>query len=211
MKPNYLTQLERSKRVLTPQRQEILVGCILGDVVVTKVKRGINPLIKFEQSLVHQKYLEHLYSLFNPYCASGPKIETRGPNKITGNVYSSIYFITRSLPCFRELFELFYPDGQKIVPLNIGALLTALSLAYWISDDGSFDQRDHCVDLHTEGFTLADVNLLIKTLNDKWDLKCTINKSGKGHKIRIPRKSLPILKDLLKDIMPPMMMHKIGL
>ena len=31
-----------------------------------------------------------------------------------------------------------YSEGKKIVPLNIGELLTALGLCYWICDDGSF-------------------------------------------------------------------------
>jgi hypothetical protein len=48
--------------------------------------------------------------------------------------------------------------------------------------------------------------------NEKWDFKCYINKTNNGgYKIVIPRKSLPILQHLLKDIVPSMMKHKIGL
>ena len=106
---------------------------------------------------------------------------------------------------------LFYPLGKKEVPLNIAELLTPLSLAFWICDDGDFHKINHSVRLNTQGFTLAEVELLAKTLNDKWNLKCTLNKDKGKFVIRIPKSSLPILQSLLKDIMPPMMLHKIGL
>lgn len=109
------------------------------------------------------------------------------------------------------VYELFYVGGKKIVPTNISSLLTPLGLAYWISDDGSLNKRQGSVVLNTQGFTREDVELLATTLNDKWDLKCTINKERNGFIIRIPKKSLPILHGLLKDIMPSMMLYKIGL
>jgi hypothetical protein len=34
-----------------------------------------------------------------------------------------------SLPCLNELNQLFYPEGKKVVPLNIGDLLTPAGLA----------------------------------------------------------------------------------
>lgn len=90
-------------------------------------------------------------------------------------------------------------------------MLTVLALVYWICDDGSFDKSKQRVILNTQSFTLAEVNLLAKTLNDKWGLECTISKSKDGFVIVITRKSLPILQSLLKDIMPGMMLYKIGL
>ena len=116
------------------------------------------------------------------------------------------------MPCFNELYESFYPEGKKIVPLNIAELLTLLGLAYWISDDGYFHKRDQVVILCTESFTLEEVTLLANTLNAKWDLECYINKTNNGGgRIIIPANSVPILQALLKDIMPPMMLYKIGL
>ena len=59
--------------------------------------------------------------------------------------------------------------------------------------------------------SLKEVELLVKVLTDKFNLKCTINRNKNGFIIRISSKSLPILQALLKDIMPPMMLYKIGL
>ena len=99
---------------------------------------GVRSLKKIGEGIIHEDYLMHLYGLFSAYCGKAPIIKIRPPNKITGKSAKSIYFNTFSLPCFVELGNLFYPDGKKIIPLNIGDLLTPLSLAYWICDDGCF-------------------------------------------------------------------------
>jgi hypothetical protein len=208
-----LSKGEKETFSVSPELKAILIGLILGDANVQKDKRAINgnARLRFVQGTVHKEYLLKVYELFKDYCPAGPKLENLKPDIRTGKVYSSIHFNTYSLPCFNELYILFYLDGRKIVPLNIAELLTPLGLAYWIFDDGGFDKSSQRVTLNTQSFTLAEVNLLAKTLNDKWDLKCTIYKNKNGFVIVITRKSLPILKDLLKDITPPMMLHKIGL
>lgn len=57
--------------------------------------------------------------------------------------------------------DLFYPKGVKIVPTNIGDILTARSLAFWSMDDGSKARAAFL--LCTESFTLESVQLLVKT------------------------------------------------
>jgi hypothetical protein len=194
---------------VSPKLEEILVGCILGDLNIRI--QSVNASLRFTQGLVHEKYLLHLYNLFKTYCSGEPKTYDAPVDKRTGKSYSCISFDSYSLPCFNELHELFYVDGKKVVPSNIAELLTALGLAYWISDDGGFDKSNNRVTLNTQSFTLAEVELLISVLSDKFGLNCTINKNRKGFVIRIPSKSLPRLQALLQDIMPGMMVHKIGL
>jgi hypothetical protein len=197
---------------LSDELKQILVGCLLGDVNINKQEKRQNPRLKFEQGLLHKEYLLHLFSLFEVFCLTEPKIYNPKPDKRTGKVYSTIKFQTRSLPCFKELFEIFYPEGKKIVPLNIGDLMTPLSLAFWLSDDGTFEKSHSIVILCTDSFTLEEVERLINVLNDKWNLECYKVKTTIGNnRIAIPRRSLAILQGLLKDIMPPMMLHKIGL
>ena len=122
-----------------------------------------------------------------------------------------MYFNTFALPCFVELWNLFYLAGKKLIPLTIGDLLTPLSLCYWIFDDGCFHKTQRSIYLCTNSFTLEEVNLLMSGLTNKFNLKCTIHKHGKGYRIRISSKSLPVIQSLLKDIMPSMMLCKIGL
>jgi hypothetical protein len=126
----FLTKAEREAFSLSADLKAILVGLTLGDLYINKQRSGKNPCLMFKQGIVHEDYLLHLYELFKEFCLSGPKIQTLMPNKITGKVYSAIYFRTYALPCFVEFWNLFYQDGQKVIPANIANLLTPLGLAY---------------------------------------------------------------------------------
>jgi hypothetical protein len=210
-KSQRLTKAERSKIILSSELKEVLIGLLLGDLHAAKQKKSINVRLDFEQGFVHKDYLYHLFDLFKSYCLAAPKIANRLPDKRTGKIYTRITFRTIALPCFNELYDIFYLEGKKIIPKNIGELLTPLGLAYWLCDDGTFCKSTHRVHLCTESFTLAEVNLLVKTINDKWNLNCHKVTRGSGYRVVISRKSLPILQSLLKDIMPSMMLHKIGL
>ena len=204
-----LSKAERQQITLPENLKEILVGLLLADLYACK--QAVNVHLQFGQGIIHKDYLYHLYKLFQTYCLNAPKIQNNLPDRRTGKVYSVLKFQTRAFPCFNELYHLFYPSGKKIVPLNIAELLTPLALAYWLSDDGSFIKSHGTIILSTDGFSLEEVKLLASVLNNKWDFNCTINKSGDGFRIRIPKKSVPKVQALLKNIMPPMMLHKIGL
>jgi hypothetical protein len=79
-------------------------------------------------------------------------------------VYSSIYFETYSLPCFNEIYSLFYLNGKKIIPKNIEELLTPQGLAYFSSDDGSKASSGFI--LNTNSFKKKEVELLIRVLKN---------------------------------------------
>jgi len=211
MKKQYLTQKERLELSLNQNQKDILTGLLLGDLNAQNRSQTGNITLRSKQGIVHESYLHSLYELFQNFGSSGPKIENSRPDKRTGKIYKAIFFHTYALPCFAELYNLFYPDGKKVVPVNIGQLLTPLGLCYWICDDGCFNERDRVVYLSTNSFALAEVQLLVSVLTDKFGLKCTINKNNGGFRIRISSKSLPVLQSLLKDIMPSMMRYKIGL
>lgn len=207
-----LSNLQKEAYQLTPKLKEIIVGSTLGDL---HIKKGpnLNARLMFEQGSCHSDYIFHLFNTFRDYCSSiGPKPKIRGLSPITGKNYGSIGFQTFALPCFNEFHELFYSEGKKIVPTNIGDLLTPLGLAHLIADDGSFENTHKLVILCTDSFSLEEVTLLANILNAKWDLDCTTIKSTKGQfRIRVPRRSLNVLQNLTKDLMPPMFLYKIGI
>jgi hypothetical protein len=69
---------------------------------------------------------------------------------------------------FNEFHELFYPDGVKIIPSNISEYLTEVSLVFFIMDDGDLL-------LHTNSYTLEEVELLVSVLNKKLNLVCKVS------------------------------------
>lgn len=211
VKPSHrLTNLEKQQFSLSAELKEILVGLLLGDLYAQQ-KISVNARLLFEQGIVNNDYIYYLYELFKSYCSLAPRTTSRLPDKRTGKIYSSTKFQTYALPCFNDLYNLFYPQGKKVIPLNIAELLTPLGLCYWICSDGWFNKTDRAVILCTESFTIEEVNLLVSVLTDKFSLKCNVNKRTNGFRIRISSKSLPELQRLLGPLMPPMMLYKIGL
>ena len=142
-----LTHPEKEAFSLSQELKDISIGLLLGDLYARKQKLGVNVCLAFRQGTIHEDYLLHLYELFKDFCPSGPKIQIPKPDIRTGIVHRSIYFSTYTLPCFNEFYDLFYPEGKKVVPANIAELLTPLSLAYWIFDDGCFDRTQVHKDL----------------------------------------------------------------
>lgn len=123
-------RLERGKIILPQNLKDILVGLILGDLYMQKSNKSINPNLQFEQGIVNKDYLFHLYDLFKDYCKPEPKISERKPDSRTNKIYSRVRFNTYHLPCFNELYDLFYVEGKKGIPLNIEELITPIGLAY---------------------------------------------------------------------------------
>lgn len=108
------------------------MGSMLGDLSCERPNPRCNTRVQFKQSLLNKEYLVHLYAMFNEFCGSQPLIMSKfdkRPNKM--KEYYAIKFQTLSLPCFNVYREMFYnQEGVKIIPNNLGELLTARGLAY---------------------------------------------------------------------------------
>jgi len=132
------TKSYKESMTLSNFLKEALIG-LLGDVYGVRDKPTHNARLTFDQSEAeHSEYLLSLFSLFEPFVGTSPNSTDRKPDKRTGKVYNSLYFHTLAFPCFNPFVGLFYPNGVKVVPANIGELLTEVGLAFWIMDDGGY-------------------------------------------------------------------------
>ena len=117
---------------LTTELDEIIIGCLLGDLSAEKKNINSNTRLQFKQSIINIDYVNYLYSLFKDYCGTAPiiiKSFDDRPSKM--KEYSAIKFQTLSLPCFNKFKNLFYnEEGIKIIPLNLEEILTNKGLAY---------------------------------------------------------------------------------
>ena len=113
--------------------------------------------------------------------------------------------------CFNYYRDLFYKNGKKEVPKNLGEILTPLGLAYWICDDGSYNKDSNRIIIATNSYELEEVDLILEVLNKNFNLICYKYKVNKGYIVVIPSRSLNQLQLLLKPIMPKMMKFKLGL
>ena len=69
------------------------------------------------------------------FCISSNIIFLEDAGLITTS-YSLLKFSTQSLSSWNSLQAVWYVNGTKVVPHNISDLLTPISLANWVCDDG---------------------------------------------------------------------------
>lgn len=111
-----------------------------------------------------------MYAIFYDYGysnASFPIVYFTGDGK--GGRHQFMRFRTIANSVFMTLFLSFYPTGVgKVLPTNIFELLTPCALAFWIMDDGGAHASG--LILHTNNFTIAEVNILIGLLHTKYGI-----------------------------------------
>jgi hypothetical protein len=133
-----------SKKGLTQEQKDIIIGTLLGDASMQATKRTQNSNIKFEQGMKQEAYIQHLYVIFSEWVGTPPLIR-----HITGGGAAdrqSIWFKTYAHPTFNFYKNIFYKRDSlnkqyKTVPKCLHRLLTACSLAYWFMDDGSLNNK----------------------------------------------------------------------
>ena len=199
-----------------PQYQaEALIGLLLGDGWLTIRSLTSNARFGFAQSgtIDKQDYFWHVFNLFSMFCTPGLTPTNKTFTRIGyDTVLTSIGFVTMQLSCFNEYYQIFYINGKRIVPYNIGETLTSVGLAYWIMDDGSIQNKG--LHLNVYGFDPESVNRLMFVLQQKFGLTCSIHKH-KSHnmssRIYIHGHSIDNLRSLVKPHMVPSMMYKLGM
>jgi len=94
--------------------------------------------------------------------------------------------------------------------LNIASLLTPRALAFWISDDAGKGSYNETI-LHTNSYTLEEVQLLQKVLMDNFNIETRlIQKRENQWLICIPVKQQPNLRDIVTPYMHSSMLYKIS-
>lgn len=124
------------------------------------------------------------------YPLKGLLVERKVFDRRTEKSYEKIRFDTLTLPCFNPYREIFYSGKKKIVPLNISELLSSpLALAVWYLDDGALRKDSSAFRLHTNSYTLPEVQLLQETLLVNFHLNSAIHKQGGGFLLHIGAKN----------------------
>ena len=193
---------------------------MLGDLSAERYSLKGNTRLRFFMSIKNKDYIMHLYSMFSEYVLTPPKEMVRKKiNKLTGKLQTDIAFSTLKYSIFNWTMEDFYVKVEnkniKFVPAKANENLTAVSLAYWIMDDGSYNKIKGCLILCTDSYSKEDVSRLISILKDKFNLSCGIIKNIQNEKIyyriRINKSSLSSLILLIKPYLIPSMYYKVGL
>lgn len=191
---------------------EVICGHLLGDGSLRM--NGKMALLSVQQT--HEDFARGLWQMcFGLHLVlSGVKVLVRGTWK---PIY---YFQTLTMPYFTNLYNQWYKsiNGKmiKVLPSNLGTLLTARALAFWIIGDGSWDNSRSRIFLYTNGFTIAEVQILQGLLLANFGIITYLARqpnsdSNRGYIIRIPARHVTEIRNLCLPYMFPSLLYRLGL
>lgn len=94
---------------------------------------------------------------------------------------------------------------KKVVPVNISEIITSVSLAYWLMDDGSWCGNG--IHFNSNNFSEQEVLKLITILKTKFNLKASLHSRNR---IYIQATSVDNLINLVRPYIHFSMMYKIN-
>nr|YP_010714068.1 LAGLIDADG homing endonuclease [Fuscoporia gilva]WDD39631.1 LAGLIDADG homing endonuclease [Fuscoporia gilva] len=181
----------------------ILIGILISDGWLSINKSG-NTRLFFKQSLDNIEYFFYVFNKFSHYCSNYPQFKI---SKLNDKYFYSIYFATRTLPCFTYYYNMFYVKNVKIIPLDLYYLLNYEALAHWICCDGTKTYRG--LMLQTQSFTIQQVVFIVSILIYKFNLKCSIHMQRNQPTIYIGTKSMQKLQPFILPYMCKSMRYKL--
>ena len=196
------SNLERSLIKIPVDLRSVFIGIILSDAAIQKSNVGGDARLQFKQKYSQSEYLYSVFFELSHYCSQSPSVYTTIVHK---KKHYALSFTTRSLPCITELYDIFYPEGKKIIPNNIYELLTWRALVHWIEGDGTYSSG---ITIQTQSFTIQEIVLLMNVLIIKFRLDCSIHVQGSYSVLYIKSKSI---KQNLHHMLPyihPSMLYK---
>ena len=193
---------------LPPYQKSIVIGLLLSDGWLTIASKTTkNARLGFQQSLFRANYVWFVFNELSHYCSSYPGLRS---SIRSGNRLYSLGFFTRTLPCFTELYSVFYVNKVKVIPEDIYNLLTPVALAHLIMGDGSV--QPHGLILCTDSFTIPDVVKLMNVLLIKYQLDCTFRFHRPSQaRIYIRSGSMSKLKVIVEPYIILTMRYKLGI
>ena len=181
----------------------------MDDLLLLLEQTHKNARLGFIQCLDRSQYVFFVFNILSHYCSSSPRVTS---GVIAGKRNYGLQFLTRLMPCLTELHSLFYPNGVKIVPLNIYGLLTPIALAHLIMGDGSAAR--HGLVICTNSYSVQDVVRLINVLIIRHRLDCKIREKRQNNKIEhmiyIRQRSMSLLRIIVTPYFHSSMLYKLG-
>jgi hypothetical protein len=190
---------------ISPNLNSMLGGLLISDAWLEINNKG-NTRFFFKQSINNSVLVLFIFNKLSHYCSSYPYITK---TKIKNIKFYGLCLNTRSYPCFTEVYNMFYINKIKIVPLNLYELIDYEFLAYWIMSDGS--KSGNAMYLQTQSFTIKECVFIISILIHKFDLKCNIHLQRNQPNIYIYAKYMKQIKHKLLPFFIPSMIYKLNL
>jgi hypothetical protein len=180
----------------------LIVGSMLGNTHLEKIKIGLGTRIIFEQYNNSVEYLMwfHKFLAARGYCSPNkPKLAKiiAKKNKVLYTYRINSY----TFSSFNWLHEMFYKDNIKIIPRNLGDYLTPLALAIWFLNNGSKLGQGAQIALNS-WVSREDLKYLCEIIKNKYNIDTTIQSGGKnkGKTLYIKSSSMTTFSKIVKPL-----------
>src|SRR5207245_7072162 len=171
-----------STRELTEFQQAVLAGTLLGDGSIAK--HGNDHRLFVKHKIAHRALAEWKRSVFDDFTTMPLH---QFDQRLNGNLYPCVQFVTRTSPVFSEWRYRFYEGKRKVVPAEISKLVTPVSIAVWLMDDGTADRAG--VSLQTHSFELDEEERLAALLGVQFEIKASVRKNKGRWILYVPKAS----------------------
>lgn len=195
LKPN---KSIRDTYKLSDTEISILIGTILGDSTIRYVHNQCKyPNLTFTHGENQKEYfdwisrkLQNLKSSINIYDSA--YIRTNG------EVAKRWVFTGKNMKCLEEFYNIFYPNKEKIIPIDfLKENFTELSLYCLFMDDGSYDIHTNSYIINTQCFSKENLKEFCNFLFENFNLSFNIKSDNC---LYLKHESNNILKDILSRI-----------
>jgi len=190
---------------LSKKIESIILGSLLGDGSLIISDKYQNARFSFRHSYVQKEYFQWKADELKEITSNRSQWIQGTESKSDGLGTIKYRFQSAALPSLTELYRLTHKgtSGPKArvrrAWLN---KLTPLSLAVWWLDDGSLVSDSRQGVLCTDSFSLQEVEILQKYLENIWNIKTALGKVRKTEHYRLWIRSTEELKKFLSIIIP---------
>lgn len=177
---------------INPILMEYLVGMIMGDAHLMKAT-SYSSAISFAHAERYKEYFDYKVNLLLSF---GGSIQKQNYFDIrTSKYYPRYCYSSHSIKELKVLREKFYPEGKKVIPMDIiEKYFSNLSMAILFMDDGC--SQKYTTIISTQCFERSNLSEFLKFLERKFGIEFTIQKKGT---IRLLQKDSQKLYGIVKE------------
>ncbi len=192
--------------LVSQEEHDLIIGSLMGDASIRK--REKNSCFRFTHSIKQKEYANHKRKILKNFNISEFREVQR---KIRDSFIHAIDFATKTHSVFNYYRKLFYQTGRKIITPEILNEINSRSLAYWICDDGSYNNKQGYIIICTNSYSFEEHKLMKKFFEKTFNLSPTIGfRDSKYYFLRFKQKDSKKLIGIIKPFIPNCMKYKIG-
>lgn len=187
-------------------RNCLLIGSLLGNSYLERDRDGVR--IVFIKCSDNIEYIVQFYNKFTDIIVGVNKPIIKKVISKNNKLFYYWKAETYYLKSFKWLYEMFYKNDLKIVPLNLNNYLTAMALSAWYLDN---TDRIFLNNKQSYYLNVDNIKYLIKLLKNNFNLDtyCKIESQGKTV-FYVENNSLDCLKKILNPFISTSLRHRLN-